>query len=144
MPPADALALQRAGLLRRFAAMVYEGLLVMAILLVAGFLVVGFARNGGGGLWRVLHQTYYLVVMAGYFTWFWSRSRRTLAMETWGLRLVTASGQPLSPKLAFLRFLLAVLSLGAFGAGVLWALFDRDRLFLHDRLAGTRLVMSGT
>jgi hypothetical protein len=23
-----------------------------------------------------------------------------------------------------------------------WALFDRDRQFLHDRLAGTRLVLS--
>jgi uncharacterized RDD family membrane protein YckC len=24
--------------------------------------------------------------------------------------------------------------------GLLWALVDRDRQFLHDRLAGTRLV----
>jgi len=25
------------------------------------------------------------------------------------------------------------------GTGYLWALFDRDRQFLHDRLAGTRV-----
>jgi uncharacterized RDD family membrane protein YckC len=26
-----------------------------------------------------------------------------------------------------------------FGVGFLWALFDRDRQFLHDRIAGTRI-----
>ncbi|HET7776841.1 MAG TPA: RDD family protein, partial [Azospira sp.] len=33
-------------------------------------------------------------------------------------------------------------SLGFFGAGIVWSLFDRERQFLHDRLAGTRLVTS--
>jgi uncharacterized RDD family membrane protein YckC len=28
----------------------------------------------------------------------------------------------------------------AFGAGFTWAFFDRDRQFLHDRIAGTRIV----
>jgi uncharacterized RDD family membrane protein YckC len=27
-----------------------------------------------------------------------------------------------------------------FPASIAWALFDRERQFLHDRLAGTRLV----
>ena len=29
---------------------------------------------------------------------------------------------------------------GFLAAGLIWALFDRDRQFLHDRLAGTRIV----
>jgi len=33
-------------------------------------------------------------------------------------------------------------SLAFLGCGLLWALFDRDRQFLHDRLAGTRIVVS--
>jgi uncharacterized RDD family membrane protein YckC len=38
------------------------------------------------------------------------------------------------------RYLLAVLGLAAAGLGFAWALVDRDRQFLHDRLAGTALV----
>jgi uncharacterized RDD family membrane protein YckC len=125
--------------LRRLAALVYEALLT-ALLLVAGFLVVGFSRQGAVGPWRLLYQAYYLAVAAAYFSWFWSHGRRTLAMKTWHLRLLTASGQPLTPIRALWRFLLAAVGLGAFGVGLLWAIFDRDRLFLHDRLAGTRLV----
>jgi uncharacterized RDD family membrane protein YckC len=129
-----------AGLLRRLAALVYEALLLTAILLIAGFLVVGFTRGGAVGPWRLLHQAYYLAVAAGYFSWFWSHGRRTLAMKTWHLHLLTASGQALTPTRALWRFLLAALGLSAFGMGLLWAIFDPDRLFLHDRLAGTRLV----
>ena len=33
-----------------------------------------------------------------------------------------------------------LLGLALAGAGFWWALFDRDRQFLHDRLARTRLV----
>jgi len=35
---------------------------------------------------------------------------------------------------------LALISLGVCGLGFAWALVDKDRQFLHDRLAGTRLV----
>jgi uncharacterized RDD family membrane protein YckC len=39
-----------------------------------------------------------------------------------------------------LRYVLAWPCLVYLGAGLFWAIFDRDRQFLHDRLAGTRLV----
>lgn len=129
-----------AGLLRRLASFAYEALLLGALLLIAGYLVVGFGRDGVAGAWRPFYQAYYLAVAGGYFCWFWSRGRRTLAMKTWRLHLVTAAGQPLSPMRALGRFLLATLGLSAFGVGLLWAIFDPDRLFLHDRLAGTRLM----
>ena len=53
-------------------------------------------------------------------------------MKAWRIRLVDVT-----PKKAILRFLLAVLF---FPVTIPWALVDRDRQFLHDRLAGTRLV----
>ncbi|MBP7489923.1 MAG: RDD family protein, partial [Azospira sp.] len=61
---------------------------------------------------------------------------------TWRIRLVNANGGGIQPLQALLRYLLAWPSLGFFGAGLVWALFDRDGQFLHDRLAGTRLVNS--
>jgi uncharacterized RDD family membrane protein YckC len=38
------------------------------------------------------------------------------------------------------RYLVAILGTAALGLGFAWALVDRDRQFLHDRLAGTALV----
>ena len=63
-------------------------------------------------------------------------------MKTWKLRLVSADGGPVSVRRAALRYLLACLSVALAGAGLVWAAFDRDRQFLHDRLAGTRIVRS--
>ena len=63
-------------------------------------------------------------------------------MKTWRMRLETLDGRRLSTATALLRLLLATIGYGAAGITVLWALFDRDRQFLHDRLSGTRLVSS--
>lgn len=99
-------------------------------------------------------------LLAAYFVWCWSDGRRTLAMKTWKLRLVRADGGAVAPKVALLRYLatwvgpaLAVAAyagLARFGWGAhaawlvafnfLWAFVDRERLFLHDRIARTRIV----
>ena len=63
-------------------------------------------------------------------------------MKTWRIRLVAADGGAVSPGQAILRFVLCWPSLLLAGVGLLWALVDRDRQFLHDRLAGTRLTLS--
>ena len=62
-------------------------------------------------------------------------------MKTWRIRLVTDEGLAVRPAQALLRYLLCWPSIALGGAGILWALVDRDHLFLHDRLAGTQLVM---
>jgi uncharacterized RDD family membrane protein YckC len=61
-------------------------------------------------------------------------------MQTWKLRVIRADGGRLNLKQALARYLFAVIGIFLFGCGILWALFDRDGLFLHDRLAGTRIV----
>ena len=108
-----------------------------------------------------------MVITGYYFTWFWARGGQTLAMQTWKMRVVTADGRRLNMRQAIARYLLAVsgtLFLGVGGAilffwatggdlffgvtggilfsgfGFLWAIFDRDHQYLHDRLAGTRIV----
>lgn len=63
-------------------------------------------------------------------------------MKTWRIRLVTREGLPVRPARVLLRYLLCWPSIVLGGAGILWALFDRDRQFLHDRLAGTRLIIN--
>lgn len=141
MPASDPVG--RPGILRRLASMVYESLLLVGVL--AALLVVPHVLLGAFGhrlAAPVIVQTHGFIVLLIYFLWFWSNGGQTLAMKTWRMRLVTREGLAVRPAQAFLRFLLCWPSLALLGAGILWALVDRDRLFLHDRLAGTQLVMT--
>lgn len=124
----------------RLAAMVYELLLATAVVFVASFLVLPFVGEMKQPWQRHLFQAWILLVLFGYFSAFWLRSGQTLAMKTWRIRLVGRAGGAISLRQAAGRFILALLGLLLGGVGFFWALVDRDRQFLHDRLMGTRLV----
>lgn len=127
------------GLLRRLAACLYDGLVLAAVLMMAGALWVAFSRAAAApGDW--LFRGYLLGVSATFFGAFWTRGE-TLGMRAWKLRLVAADGQPPGWGRALLRFVTALISWAAVGLGFLWVLVDRERLAWHDRLSGTRLVM---
>lgn len=151
------------GLRRRFASMAYESLLLLGVLSVTFMvphLVLGMAFNVAAPAWLV--GLNFFGVIGAYFIWYWHKHGQTLAMQTWKMQLVRADGGTPSLQQLILRYLLAlsipllmiyVLQhaladmpvarwypyLGA-TVGILWALFDRDRQFLHDRLAGTKVI----
>lgn len=79
-------------------------------------------------------------VMGAYFVWYWRHGGQTLAMQTWKIQLESVGGGTPTLQQAWLRYVLAWAGILFYGAGLFWALFDRDRQFLHDRLAGTRIV----
>lgn len=120
--------------------MLYESLLLLAVVFLAGFVFVGLTHGVGTGLVKLAFQLYLIGVVAAYFIWFWLHGGQTLAMKTWHLRLVGIDGQPVSLRQAVLRFFVAVPGVLS-GISVLWALFDRDRQFLHDRLAKTKIIL---
>lgn len=136
----NAIAPAPAPFLVRIAAMIYESLLVTAVVFVAALPFLYLVGTAESGWMRHLFQLYLLGILFAYFSAFWLRSGQTLAMKTWRIRLVNADGGPLSFRQALLRFFLALLGLLLAGAGFWWALFDRDRQFLHDRIVGTRLI----
>jgi uncharacterized RDD family membrane protein YckC len=117
--------------------MLYESLLAFAVAFFAGW--VFFFASGGkdatSGRLRFELQAFVVVALAAYFVWCWLRGGQTLAMRAWRIRLVG-----LTPAKALLRFVYALVFLPT-GISILWALFDKDRQFLHDRLAGTRLLL---
>ena len=141
---------------RRVLSLIYEFFLLLAVLLIAGVIFHLIIRDIEAAYFMPLFQFYLLIVMGTYFVWFWTHGGQTLAMQTWKMRVVSADGNKLEMRQAIVRYLLAVASvlmftvggvllLGVAGAlffsvGFLWAKFDRDRQFLHDRLAGTRVV----
>ena len=122
--------------------MVYESLLAFGIVFFAGLLFYGAASGRLSGPIRNVFQIYLLVTLGLYFVWCWHRGGQTLPMKTWKLRLVSTDGGPVSVQRATLRYVLACASIALAGAGLVWAVFDRDRQFLHDRLAGARIVRS--
>lgn len=136
----NAIASSPAPLLARFAAMIYESLLVTAVVFVASFIIIPVVGEMHAPWQRHLFQFYILSVVFAYFAAFWLRSGQTLAMKTWRIRLVNQAGGTVSLKQAALRFGVALIGLFAAGFGFWWGFFDRDRQFLHDRLAGTRLI----
>jgi uncharacterized RDD family membrane protein YckC len=155
--------LPAAGVARRMAAFLYEGVLLFGVVFAAGYLYAAVtqqrhALQGHTGL-----QIFVFIVLGLYFVTFWSRGGQTVAMRAWHVRLVTAEGTPVTPGRALARYLLAWLwfapaLLAAHFAGLrsaaqiftlmfvgviafaLLAFLHPQRQFLHDALCGTRLI----
>lgn len=126
------------GLGRRLASCLYDGLALIAVLMVAAAVWVAIARSAAPPAdW--LFRIYLLTISALFFVLFWTRGE-TLGMRAWKLRVEGPDGRPPDWRRALLRFFSAMLSWAAFGLGFLWVLVDRDRLAWHDRLSATRLV----
>lgn len=122
--------------------LIYETLLLAAVIMAATLPVVMLTTAWQPYTSRATLQAVLLATCGAYFVSQWTRTGQTLAMKTWRLKLMTQSGEPLTPMRATARYLLALAGTLACGAGFLWVVADRERKFLHDRLAGTRIVDS--
>lgn len=133
--------MQNTTLLRRFAAMLYDALLVTALLFLATLPFI--ALRGGEPVEsgeNLLYRIVLVLVVFLFFVGFWSRPGRTLGMQSWGLQLETANGKTPSFATASLRFFAAILSLLPLGLGFLWQVWDTEHLAWHDRISKTKLV----
>lgn len=130
-----------AGFLRRMGAVLYDALLLFAILMLVSYPYVWLTGGGKPGfLVRTAYQIYILAISFLFYGGFWVRGGQTLGLRSWRLRLVRLDGGPITWMHAFKRFVGAMLSWLCLGLGFLWAMYDRDKLAWHDRLSGTRLV----
>lgn len=155
--------LRAPGLWRRMACWMYEGMLLFGVVFITGYLFSTLSQTRHALDNRHVQQAFLFLVLGIYFTWFWSKGQ-TLAMKTWNIRVVDAQGLPLSQSRALARYVLSwlwflppllltgLLGITGLEAVVLvmgwvlvWALLSRFHAlgqFVHDALAGTRLVSS--
>ena len=128
------------GFWRRILCMIYEFLLLIAVLFIAGFIFHLIYNDTDSPYFRPIFQLYMLSVAGVYLIWFWTHGGQTLAMQTWKIRVVNASGEGISIWQAIARYFFAVTSISFFGCGIIWALFDREGQFLYDRIVGTKII----
>jgi uncharacterized RDD family membrane protein YckC len=129
------------GLFRRLLAICYDGIVVLALLLLAGLFALPLDPGGQQAMRDPVYTIYLLAVWYLYLAWCWRRAGMTLGMRAWRLRLATADGQRPGWGACLLRFAVALAGVAALGMGLLWALFDRQRRCWHDLASRTRLVV---
>ncbi|KPK33950.1 MAG: hypothetical protein AMJ66_04475 [Betaproteobacteria bacterium SG8_40] len=122
--------------------MAYEAVLLFSIVFVAAYLYIAISGRSPDGPWRWIFFVYLLCVSGAYLVFCWVRTGQTLAQKTWGIRVTAIDGSLLGSRAATLRYLVALASVGT-GIGLLWAVFDPERQFLHDRLCRSRIVLAG-
>ena len=135
-----------AGVLRRLGAMLYDLLIVVALMFIVTALFLPFTAGeaitprDSGALERIYQAALVLVVVL-FFCVFWTRRGQTVGMLAWRLRVERSDGSTLTWRDALIRLAGACVSLAALGLGYFWIWVDRDRLAWHDRWSGTRVVV---
>jgi len=127
-----------APLARRLAALLYDALLLLALLFVCTLLLI--IARGGRTLSPVAVWYEACLVALAFCALSWTRGGQTVGMKAWRIRVVALDAAPLGWRRAALRFFASWLSLLPAGLGYWWALLDREGCCWHDRLSGTRVL----
>lgn len=122
------------------ASLVYEALVIIALTLVSTSIFISLFGDATVGTKRYVLQLFLWLIAGVYFVWCWQKSGQTLAMQTWRFKLVGDDNHLITLRVAITRYVFATLSLLMFGLGFFWAIVDRDRLYLHDRLLKNKLI----
>ncbi|MFT5657670.1 MAG: putative RDD family membrane protein YckC [Gammaproteobacteria bacterium] len=126
-----------ATLVKQLAAMIYDSLLIIAILFVATAIALAF--NGGNAIESSTAFSLYLIlIIFVFYGWFWNKSGQTLGMRVWKIRIVSEFGGNPAWSICFLRLVFAMLSIACLGLGYWWRLFKPYTW--HDKLSQTSIV----
>ena len=144
------------GFWRRLFAFLVDGVIlyfVSLVLFLAGLFAIGlkgemmgrvFSSLGdpahGVGIFALFYIAASLLVGMIYFTGFHGIAGRTPGKMLLGLRVIQASGDPITPGIAFLRWVGYLISGSLFCLGFLWAAFDGRKQGWHDKIAATLVI----
>lgn len=134
-----------APLWRRIAALVYDVLLLLALLLIATAISTAVANVLSPGLQErapdalshhPLHQLWLLLCWFFFYATCWLRSGQTLGMKAWRLRLIDQKMGAITLKQCSVRFFTAF-----FGLGLIVAIFHSKGFSLQDITSKTQIVL---
>jgi len=132
-----------AGMLRRFAAMLYDAFLIIALWMISTILMVALLTDGAEvrGIW---FQLFLYAELAAFYIFFWRLKGQTLGMQVWKIRTLTREGNLLGYSQCLIRFAAATLSVLAFGLGFAWMYFNKEKLTLHDIASNSHVAYLGS
>lgn len=149
---------------RRFACMMYEGVLLFGVVFLAGYLFDTLTQSRNALMLRHARQAFLFLAIGVYFVLSWHRRGQTLPMKTWNVRLLDRGDRTVPLSRLILRYLMIwplplLAAMAVYGASratgypsidlfivfapftiFIWTWLDPQGQFLHDRLLGTRLV----
>jgi len=130
---------------RRLTAMLYDALLVVAVIAVVNALALGIVVRVTAGEQQVLPaqlvQLLTALSIVGFFSVFWLNGGQTLGMQAWRIKLVDFQGRPPTAGKVLLRCLGAFLSAACLELGYLWCLIYHNSRYWHDYLSRTQLIL---
>ncbi|MDX1589352.1 MAG: RDD family protein [Oleiphilaceae bacterium] len=154
--PEDPHSLPSAPLGRRLAAMLYDGMLCLAMLIVVTGLYTlvtqqlinaGLVPERAGNVMEAseigFNPVLFLLLFGSvfwFFGYFWTRTGQTIGMQTWLIRVQNADGSRITLLQVFMRLLLGIASWLAVGIGYIWVLFDKNKLTWTDRFSDSVTV----
>ena len=103
---------ESAGTFRRLAAATYDGLLLLAVLMLVTALLQVFTHGeaitrASVGRYEYAYCALLLACVAGFYVPAWTRRGQTLGMKAWNIRLETVAGALATPSRALLRLAIA-------------------------------------
>lgn len=116
----------------RFIALVIDS---MVLGLITG-LLVGATRNAGGGV------AGFLIGVAYHWYFLTQQDGQTPGKRIMNIRVIKVSGVPLTGTDVVIRYIGYYINSALMMLGWIWAMFDADSQGLHDKLAGTYVVMA--
>ena len=124
---------------RRSASILYDSLLVLAVLIIMSLPFFSFNLEENLSL-KIIVQIYYYLITQYFFVWFWVNNEGTLGMKTWKIKIVSEDGNKISYIEAIIRFNVAIFSFIFFGLGFLMCFLRKDKKCLHDFISKTVLI----
>lgn len=119
----------------RFAAILYDGLVVVAVWVMTIVILVTVIGDAVVGAWV---QSLLFVELYAFLVFFWCWRGQTLGMLAWRLRI--QSDGRFTPTQALGRFVGGFASFATLGLGFFWMWFDQDRMTWSDRLSRSVVV----
>lgn len=140
------------GVIRRFAAMFYDFILCIALMMVMTGLYMMIANTLlGGDTYKTMNDSgqsvhdpflssILFISLYAFFGFFWTKNGQTLGMQVWHIRVQNKDNTTISWNQALLRFLMGIISWLALGLGHLWPMFDREKRSWQCIFSNSELV----
>jgi uncharacterized RDD family membrane protein YckC len=130
------------GLFRRLLIMLYDGVIIVALLMLATALAMLAGTGNHTAMQDPLYTAYLVLVWFAYLAWCWHQGGMTLGMRAWHVRITDETGRRPGWGWCAIRFLTSIFSAALAGLGFLWSLIDSEKRTWHDKASRTRMLRS--